>query len=165
LAALLFRLSDPFTAAHRVAAAEIDEYEHVNNTVYLQWLDHIAWAHSAKLGLSLERCLELRRGMAVRHARTDYLEAARVDDQLAIATWIVASDGRLRCTRRFDILRLSDGKRVLEAEIDFFCLNLDTGRPCRFPPEFVHSYRPIPEVVAEYAQLPARQRRLGCWPR
>jgi len=165
LAALLFRLSNPFTATHQVVADEIDEYEHVNNTVYLQWLDHIAWAHSAKLGLSLERCLELRRGMAVRHARTDYLEAARVDDHLAIGTWIVAGDGRLRCTRRFDILRLSDGKRVLEAEIDFFCLNLDTGRPCRFPPEFIHSYRPIAQVVAEYAQLPATQRCLGRWPR
>jgi acyl-CoA thioesterase FadM len=32
-------------ATHRVVAGEIDEYQHVNNTVYLQWLDHIAWAH------------------------------------------------------------------------------------------------------------------------
>jgi acyl-CoA thioester hydrolase len=146
-------------------AGEIDEYEHVNNTVYLQWLDEIAWAHSARLGLRLERCLELRRGMAVRHARTDYLEAARLDDQLAIATWIVECDGRLRCTRRFDILRLSDGKRVLESETDFFCLNLDTGKPCRFPQEFIDCYQPAAEVLAEYAMLPAAQRRLGRWPR
>jgi acyl-CoA thioester hydrolase len=165
LAALLFRLPGPFMATHRVVAGEIDEYQHVNNTVYLQWLDHIAWAHSAKLGLALDRCLELRRGMAVRHARTDYLEAARLDDDLALATWIVACDGRLRCTRRFDILRLSDGKRVLEAEIDFFCLNLDTGKPCRFPQEFVECYQPTPEVLAEYAKMPAAQRRLGRWPR
>jgi acyl-CoA thioester hydrolase len=165
LAALLFRLPGPFTASHRVVAGEIDEYQHVNNTVYLQWLDHIAWAHSAKLGLALDRCLELRRGMAVRHARTDYLEAARLDDDLALATWIVACDGRLRCTRRFDILRLSDGKRVLESEIDFFCLNLDTGKPCRFPREFVERYQPTPEVLAEYAKMPVAQRRLGRWPR
>jgi acyl-CoA thioester hydrolase len=99
--------------------------------------------------------------MAVRHARTDYLEAARLDDHLVIGTWIIACDGRLRCTRRFDILRLSDGKRVLEAEIDFFCLNLDTGKPCRFPQEFVECYQPIPSVVAEYAKMPAAQRRLG----
>ena len=92
LAPLLFRLPEPFTAQHRVVAAEIDEYQHVNNTVYLQWLDRIAWAHSARLGLSLDRCLELRRGMAVRHARTDYLEAARLDDDIMLATWIVACD-------------------------------------------------------------------------
>lgn len=150
-----------FTSAHQVAAGEIDQYAHVNNTVYLQWLDGIAWAHSSKLGLPIERCLALRRGMAVRHTRADYLEAALLGEALLIATWIVACDGRLRCTRRFDILRLADGKRVLEAEIDYFCLNLDTGKPCRFPREFVDSYTVIPQVAAAVAALPNALRRIG----
>ena len=81
-----FRLPDAYTGIHRVVAEEIDEYEHVNNTVYLQWLDRIAWAHSAKLGVSLEECLAIRCGMAVRHTRADYLEAARLDDLLMIGT-------------------------------------------------------------------------------
>jgi acyl-CoA thioester hydrolase len=161
----LFRLPAAYTGTHRVVAEEIDEYEHVNNTVYLQWLDRIAWAHSAALGLPIERCLALRRGMAVRHTRVDYLEAAILDDVLLIATWITTSDGRLRCTRRFDILRASDGKRVLEAEIDFFSMNLDTGKPCRFPDEFTACYAALPEVVAAYAQLPDELRRVGHWPR
>ena len=148
-----------------MVAEEIDEYQHVNNTVYLQWLDRIAWAHSAALGLPSEHCLELRRGMAVRHTRVDYLEAAILDDVLLIGTWIVASDGRLRCTRRFDILRASDGKRVLEAEIDFFSMNLDTGKPCRFPGEFTVCYAPLPEVVAAYAQLRDELSGVGHWPR
>jgi acyl-CoA thioester hydrolase len=155
------RLPAAFTAVHRVVPAEIDEYAHVNNTIYLQWLDSIAWAHSSKLGLSLERCLTMRRGMAVRHTRVDYLEAAFLDDQLLLATWIVVTDGRLRCTRRFDILRIADGRRVLDAEIDYVCLNLDTGKPCRFPPEFVQSYGTIPEVAMAYAALPEALRRVG----
>src|SRR6185312_85009 len=145
------RLPAAFTAVHRVSPSEIDEYEHVNNTVYLRWLDGVAWAHSAKLGLPMERCLALRRGMAVRHTRADYLEAALVDDTLLLATWIVACDARLRCSRRFEILRIADGKRVLDAEIDFFCLNLDTGKPCRFPGEFVQHYTVMPGVAAAYA--------------
>lgn len=155
------RLPAPFTAIHRVVDTEIDEYAHVNNTVYLQWLDRIAWAHSAKLGMPLERCLKLRRGMAIRHTRVDYLEAAVVADDLLIATWIIASDGRLRCSRRFEILRVTDGKRALEAEIDFFCLNLDTGKPCRFPPEFVEYYAVLPEVAAAYEALPSTLRHVG----
>lgn len=99
--------------------------------------------------------------MAVRHTRADYLEAALLGEALLIATWIVACDGRLRCTRRFDILRLADGKRVLEAEIDYFCLNLDTGKPCRFPREFVDSYTVIPQVAAAVAALPNALRRIG----
>jgi acyl-CoA thioester hydrolase len=161
----LFRLPAAFTGRHRVVAEEIDEYDHVNNAVYLQWLDRIAWAHSADLGLSLERCLAIRCGMAVRHTRVDYLEAARLDDILVLATWIVASDHRLRCTRRFEIQRVADGKRVLEAEIDFFSLNLNTGKPCRFPPEFTECYKPLPEVVVAYAKLPVAARHVGRWPR
>ena len=156
-----FRLPAPYIAEHRVSADEIDEYQHVNNTVYLQWLDGIAWAHSAKLGMPIARCLEMRRGMAVRHTRADYLQAALLNDVLLLATWIVACDGRLRCTRRFDILRAGDGARVLEAEIDFFCLNLDTGKPARFPPEFTACYAPLPEVEAAYAGLPEALRRIG----
>jgi acyl-CoA thioester hydrolase len=161
----LFRLPAAYIGTHRVVAEEIDEYEHVNNTIYLQWLDRIAWAHSAKLGMPIERCLTLRRGMAVRHTRVDYLEAALVDDELLLGTWIVAGDNRLRCTRRFEILRLADGKRVIEAEIDFFCLNLDTGKPSRYPPEFAEYYKPLPEVLAAYADMPDVMRQLGQWRR
>ncbi len=100
-------------------------------------------------------------GMAVRHTRIDYLEAALLGDNLLLATWLVACDGRLRCTRRFEVLRLGDGKRVIDAEIEYFCLNLDTGKPCRFPREFVESYRVIPEVAAAYRQLPHDLRHVG----
>jgi acyl-CoA thioester hydrolase len=159
----LLRLPSAFSATHRVAPEEIDEYAHVNNTVYLQWLDRIAWAHSAELGLPLADCLALRRGMAVRHTRVDYLEAALLDDRLLIATWLVACDGRLRCTRRFDILREADGRHVLDAEIDYFCLNLDTGRPSRFPREFTARYTVLPDVTAAYAELPDLLRHVGHW--
>jgi acyl-CoA thioester hydrolase len=157
----LLRLPLAFTSIHRVAAEEIDEYAHVNNTCYLQWLDGIAWGHSAALGLPLESCLALRRGMAVRHTRVDYLEAALLADALLLATWIVACDSRLRCSRRFEILRVADGKRVLDAEIDYFCLNLDTGKPCRFPREFIECYSVDTRVAAAYAALPEAERHIG----
>ena len=152
---LRFRLPDPYLLRHCVVAEEIDEYRHVNNSVYLRWLDTVAWRHSAALGLSRERCLELRRGMAVRHTRIDYLQAAVEGDALCIGTWIVASDGRLRCRRRFEVLREPDALRILEAEIDYVCLNLDTGRPSRFPPEFTLCYSVPNGLAAALAALPA----------
>jgi acyl-CoA thioester hydrolase len=155
------RLPLAFTCTHQVVSEEIDEYAHVNNAVYLQWLDRIAWTHAAKLGTPLANCLAMRRGMAVRHTRIDYLEAALLGDALLLATWLVSCDGRLRCTRRFEIVRLSDAKRVIDAEIEYFCLNLDTGKPCRFPREFVDSYGVIPEVAAAYRQLPHELRHVG----
>jgi acyl-CoA thioester hydrolase len=157
----LLRLPTPFTSTHRVVPDEIDEYAHVNNAVYLQWLDRIAWAHSAELGLPLAHCLALRRGMAVRHTRIDYLEAALGGDELLLGTWIVACDQRLRCKRRFDILRVTDGKRILDAEIEYFCLNLDTGKPTRFPQQFADSYSVQPQVAAAYQMLPDALRHTG----
>jgi hypothetical protein len=53
---------------------------------------------------------------------------------------------------------------VLGAELDFFCLNLDTGKPSRFPSEFTECYAPLPEVVAAYSRLEDRL-SLGHWPR
>jgi acyl-CoA thioester hydrolase len=155
------RLPSAFITRHRVTPEEIDEYEHVNNTVYLRWLDLIAWEHSAELGLPLAHCLALRRGMAVRHTRVDYLEAALLGDELLIATWLVACDGRLRCTRRFEVLREADGKRVLDAEIEYFCLNLDTGKPARFPQEFATHYAVLPDVAAAFETLPESLRHVG----
>jgi acyl-CoA thioester hydrolase len=154
------RLPLAFTLMHQVVADEIDEYAHVNNAVYLQWLDRIAWTHAAELGTPLASCLALRRGMAVRHTRIDYLEAALHGDELLLATWLVACDGRLRCTRRFEIVRLSDGKRMIDAEIEYFCMNLDSGKPCRFPPQF-QCYAVIPGVTAAYQQLPPELRHVG----
>ncbi len=155
------RLPLAFTLMHQVVADEIDEYAHVNNAVYLQWLDRIAWTHAAELGTPLAHCLALRRGMAVRHTRIDYLEAALLGDELLLATWLVACDGRLRCTRRFEIVRVSDGKRMIEAEIEYFCMNLDTGKPCRFPSEFTRCYAVIPDVAAAYRQLPREMCHVG----
>ena len=48
-----------------MAAADIDAYDHVNNAVHMTWFDRAAWEHSAALGLPIEKCLQLDRGMAV----------------------------------------------------------------------------------------------------
>src|SRR6267142_2312403 len=62
-------------AAHVVELAvrpeDIDAYEHVNNAVYLTWLDRAAWSHSTALGVPLGQCVALRRGMAA--PRIDYV--------------------------------------------------------------------------------------------
>ena len=61
-----------------VLATDIDAYQHVNNSVYLSWLDRAAWSHSAQLGVPLERCLSMRRGMAAHRSEIDYLRRSGV---------------------------------------------------------------------------------------
>src|SRR3982750_674418 len=108
-----------------VDAADIDEYAHVNNAVYLRWLDIAAWSHSAALGLSIDICTRLRRGMAALRIEIDYLRAAMPGDRVEVATWIADSDRRLRVTRRFQLRHATDGGTLARATTQYVCLNLD----------------------------------------
>ncbi len=133
-----------FPAPHvfrlRVPADAIDEYRHVNNAVYLQWLDLAAWSHSEALGVSPRLCVELNRGMVVLRAEIDYLRSAIERDEMEIATWIVESDRRLRCSRRFQVRRAPGRETLLRARLDYVCMNLATGRATRMPDAFVSAY-------------------------
>lgn len=124
----------------------IDAYGHVNNAVYLQWLDRTAWMHSAALGVPLNTCLAIDRGMAVIRTVIRYERPAFCGDSIACGTWITAADGKLRVTRRFQIRRLSDGTTLARAEIEYVCLQLSTGKPTRFPREFVGKYAELPDL-------------------
>jgi len=127
-----------------VRAEDIDAYEHVNNAVYLTWLDRAAWSHSGALGVPLERCLALRRGMAAQRIEIEYLRAAIKGDVVQAATWIVSADARLRAKRRFQVRRVSDGAMLARARIDYVCINLDSGRAARMPEIFARAYVATP---------------------
>ncbi len=134
-----WELPAPFCLELEVRPADIDAYGHVNNAVYLTWLDRTAWAHSAALGMPLERCLQLRRGMAAHRIEIDYLAAAHPHERVQAGTWIVASDRRLRVQRRFQLRR---GTQTLaRAAVQYVCISLDSGRAARMPEEFLRAYQ------------------------
>jgi len=160
-----FDLPSPFV--HRVAATagDIDAYGHVNNSVYLRWLDETAWAHSTALGVTPRHCVEVRRGMVVWRSQLHYLAPAFADDALEVGTWLVYSDGRLRVDRRFQILRPGDSRILLRGLIHYVCADLDSGRPKRMPADYAAAYQPLPEVVAALADARHRTFAPGVEPR
>jgi acyl-CoA thioester hydrolase len=135
-------LPAPHVIELTVQPADIDAYGHVNNAVYLTWLDRVAWSHSAALGVPVEHCTRLRRGMAAQRIEIDYLRAALAAEHLGVATWIVSSDGKLRVGRRFQVWRARDAHTLARAAVDYVCINLDSGRAARMPAEFARAYVP-----------------------
>jgi acyl-CoA thioester hydrolase len=135
-----WEFASPHVVVVEVDDADIDEYGHVNNAVYLRWLDRAAWSHSATLGVSVADCTRLRRGMAALRIEIDYVRAALPRERVEVATWIVASDRKLRVTRRFQVRRASDNGTLARATTEYVCLNLDSGRASRMPPEFKSAY-------------------------
>lgn len=131
---------DPFVLTVTAGAEDVDSYGHVNNVVYIRWLEQCAWAHSAAVGLPESRCLEMGRGMAVRSLRVDYLAPCYAGDEILVGNWICRSDGRLRVSRRYQLINSSRDSVVMRGEVDFVCLNLANGRPVRLPPAFAEAY-------------------------
>jgi acyl-CoA thioester hydrolase len=136
-------LPDPFVIEVLASPDTIDSYGHVNNTVYIGWLEACAWAHSEAVGIPESRCLEIQRGMAVRNLNVDYLAACYEGDRILVADWLVANDGRLRATRRFQLINATRGQVAMRAEVLYVCMNLATGRPVRMPVEFLEAYQAV----------------------
>jgi acyl-CoA thioester hydrolase len=148
-------LPSPHVAPIAVAAADIDAYRHVNNAVYMTWFDRAAWDHSAALGLPIEQCLRLDRGMAVLRSVICYLRPAFLGDIIHISTWILPACGKLRIRRRFQVRRDTDGTTLARAEIEYACIVLSSGRPTRWPAEFRERYVSHADVVRAAQTLTA----------
>lgn len=140
-------LPEPFVASLAVTAADIDAYDHVNNSVYMTWFDRAAWEHSAAVGLPIEQCLQLDRGMAVLRSAIAYLRPAVLGDTVRVATWLLTADGKLRVRRRFQVRREADGVTLARAEIEYACIELSSGRPARWPPVFRERYVALDAVL------------------
>ncbi len=85
-------LPSPFIHERVAHHTEIDGYGHVNNVVYVAWMDDCAWAHSTERGIPPELCRTLNRGMAVWRTQVHYLGSAYEGDAIQVATWPVLND-------------------------------------------------------------------------
>lgn len=122
-----------------VAPHHLDSFGHVNNIIYLQWMQDVAWAHSTVLGLDLAAYQKLDAAMVARHHELTYLSPCFTGDQLLLKTWITETDG-FNLHRQYEFMRLTDEKKVFEASTHWVCIRLSTGRPVRMPPEFKKAY-------------------------
>ena len=129
----------PHVLAVDVTSAHIDLMQHVNNVHYLQWLENVAWDHSVALGMRQDDYTRLGHGMVVRRHELDYIAPALLGDRVLLATWIVGLD-RLSLHRRYQFMRASDGTTLFRGATHFVCVDIDSGRVRRMPPEFTAVY-------------------------
>ncbi len=132
-------LPSPHVLGVDVADAHIDLMRHANNVHYLQWLENVAWDHSVALGMRPEDYTRLGQGMVVRRHELDYVLPALLGDRLLLATWIVGLD-RLSLHRRYQFMRESDGATLFRGATHFVCVDIESGRVRRMPPEFTQVY-------------------------
>ena len=126
-------LPNEHVLAVTVPAEAIDVMGHVNNTEYLRFMEKIAWDHTTVLGLGWD----LYQKPQPRHGgpanRSGLPGPAFEGETLLIGTWIVDNDQRISITRRYQIIRESDGVTLLRGRTRWVCVALDSGRPKRMP--------------------------------
>ena len=121
-----------FSLPLTVSPAAIDENDHVNNVVYVQWMQDVASAHADQAGYGVAHCLELGGTWVVRCHNIEYLAAARLGDRLRLDTWI-GNIGRCDCQRRYRFVREADGRILARASSHYVYIGNDSLRPQALP--------------------------------
>ena len=110
-----------------VQPADIDELNHVNNTVYLRWIQDVATAHWKSLA-STEAQAAI--GWVVVRHEIDYKMPANLGDEILLRTWVGEATG-LKFERFTEIRRKSDDQLCSKARTLWVPIDWKTGRPTR----------------------------------
>jgi acyl-CoA thioester hydrolase len=128
-----------FAQRWRVRTYEVDENGHVNNAVYLNWVEHIAAEHAEALGFGREWSIARGGGWVVRRHEIVYRRPARRGDEIEVRVRVLAVGG-VRGRRQTLVRRMPDETLLAEAISDWAWVRLSDGRPTAVPAEIVDAY-------------------------
>ena len=127
-------MSAPAGIPHEIVtaagASDIDEQGHVNNLVYLRWVQDAAVSHWRVLATPAE--LDGIAWVVLRH-EIDYVRAALDGDRITLRTW-VGTATRMTFERHTEIVRSRDGQVLAKARTLWCPIDSRTGRLCRIGP-------------------------------
>jgi acyl-CoA thioester hydrolase len=119
--------ADRFERAVVIDDADIDELGHVNNVVYVRWVQDIATAHWCAAASPQQQAQVA--WVLLRH-EIDYKHAAMPEDTIIASTWVGAADA-VRFERFVEILRAGDRKLLARSRTLWCPINRETGRVIR----------------------------------
>jgi len=123
-----------FEAYLKVRTYECDSYGHVNNAVYLNYLEYGRVELLGERGLPLEKIKKKGVLIVIRRIEIDYKAAAREGDELVVRTYL---KGHTKMKGIFcqEILKKSDHTVVAKADVTWVFTNLN-GRLVPIPEFF-----------------------------
>jgi acyl-CoA thioester hydrolase len=114
-----------------VQSADIDEQNHVNNTVYLRWVQDVATAHWRALA-STDAQSSI--GWVVLRHEIDYRMPGNLGDEIVLRTW-VGQASRLKFERFTEVRRKVDKVLLAQARTLWVPIDVRTGKPTRVSSE------------------------------
>lgn len=114
-----------FECEIEVKPDDIDELGHVNNVVYLRWVQQVASAHWQSKALSAITDKYL--WVVLRH-EIDYLKPALLQDKIKAQTWVSSMDG-VKSIR--NVKFISNGNELAVAKTIWCLLDAKSMKPKR----------------------------------
>ncbi|MBU2996065.1 acyl-CoA thioesterase [Cellulophaga baltica] len=127
----------PYFKKIQVEQDAIDDLNHVNNVIYVQWIQDIAkehWQEKASKEL-LENCI-----WVVKSHFIEYKKAAVLNDVIALKTFIKLSKGALSI-RMVEMHDETTGELILTSKTEWVLLDSKSLRPIRVSEEIKDVFR------------------------
>ena len=122
-----------FERTFTAAPGHIDELGHVNNAVWVQWIQEVAVAHWESVADPAHK--DAYYWVVVRH-EIDYLRAAVEGDRIVARTWVGDAPQGARFARLMEFTG-ADGKICVRARTQWAIIDKALGRPIRVPPQVI----------------------------
>ena len=121
----------PFEKRITATPDDIDELGHVNNAVWVRWIQDMATAHW--YAVAPPEHVDAYIWVVTRH-EIDYLRAVLPGETVTGRTWVGEAPKGARFDRHVEFLG-ADGKPRVRAKTTWAIIDKATGRPLRVPPE------------------------------
>ena len=120
-----------FTLTITATPADIDELGHVNNAVWVRWIQDVATAHWHAVSAPADVAAYL--WVVTRH-EIDYLRALGPGGSVTARTWVGEAPKGARFDRHIEFVG-ADGTLHVRARTTWAMLDRASGRPLRVTPE------------------------------
>ena len=125
-----------YTARYPVRQYELDVLGHVNNAVYLNWVEQVAIDHVEALGFGRAWATERGGAWVVREHHITYHRPVEYGDVVLVTT-LPQELGGVRGLRRTEIHREGDGALTTEVLTQWIWVRTSDGRPTRVPADLL----------------------------
>ena len=121
------RFEQPIT----ILPEDIDYFQHVNNVVYIRWVQEVSTA--AWFARATEE-QKAKIGWLVKRHEVDYLDSAKLGDELVARTWVGGAERHI-FERHVEIVRVRDQRVLVRARTLWCPVDLHTRRLIRVSPD------------------------------
>ena len=133
--------AEVFRQRRRVEWRDLDPAQHVNNAVYLAYVEECGVQAEQAYHWPESRMATAGAGIFTRRHRIEYRAQAVLDDELEVATWFYGVRNS-SFTRYYEITRVGDGALIAHAHSVYVWVDMATGRPAVLPAGLLADFAP-----------------------